>query len=197
MQGYSLELVTPAAVEPVDLETVKLHCRVGHDGDDALFTSWLTAARELIEEEASVRLVNSTWRMSLHDWPCEGVIEFPIGPVQSVSSLKYLAINGTLTTLVADTDYLTALGRRPPIVYPAPLAYWPGLASGRLDAVRVEFVAGFGAAASDVPEKAKAAILLTVGYWDANRGDAEDATKLGLPPGALRLIRNLNTGGYR
>jgi hypothetical protein len=39
--------------------------------------------------------------------------------------------------------------------------------------------------------------LLTVGYWDSNRGDDEDPAKLGLPPGVLRLIRLLDRGSYR
>jgi uncharacterized phiE125 gp8 family phage protein len=196
-RGYELSLVTAPVEEPVTVAEAKVHCRVSHDADDALYAVWIGAARRLIEEEAGVRLVNQTWRLSLDDWPAGGEIKIPIGPVVSVSTLKYLDDDATLTTLVADTDYLTALGRRPPVVYCHPDESWPSVAVGRLDAVRLEFVAGYGASAASVPETAKNAILLTVGYWDSNRGDDEDPAKLGLPPGVLRLIRLLDRGSYR
>lgn len=194
---YSLTLVTPPAVEPVTLEEVKAHCRVSHDADDALFTIWLTAARQLIEKETNCRLIEQTWRLSLKDWPDER-IEIPLQPVISIESVKYLDSGSVLQTLTADTDYLFDNGSVPPFVYTAPdYLGWPLVKYGRSDAVRVEFKAGYGDEAGDVPAMAKAAILLAVGYWDANRGDHEDPAKLGLPPGAIRLLNLLDVKGYR
>lgn len=195
---YSLTLVTPPAVEPVTLEAVKKHCRISHDDDDDLFTIWVTAARQLIETETNCRLIEQTWRLSLKDWPSDcGWIELPLQPVISVETLKYLDSNSTLQTLVVDTDYLLDIGRKPSVIYSTPGTYFPAAKAGRTDSVRVEFTVGYGDEAADVPELAKAAILLTVGYWDANRGDEEDPTKFGLPPGAIRLLNLLDIRGYR
>lgn len=218
--SYSISLVTGPTVEPVTLTEAKVHCRIGHDADDALFAIWIEAARQLIETETSCRLIDQTWRLQytdfprgqlpgiagqwqtsgprLNQWPADGWIEIPVQPVSAVTLFKYLDTAGTLQTLTEGTDFLTAFGRAPAAVYRHPDRYsWPQTATGRLDAVTLEFTAGYGAAASDVPALAKNAILLTVGYWDANRGDAENPMGLGLPPGARRLLDRLDNREYR
>lgn len=218
--SYSFSLVTGPAVEPVTLEEAKAHCRVSHDADDALFTIWIAAARQLIETETSCRLVEQTWRMQYTDfprgqwpglagqwqasgprmnqWPADGWIEIPLQPVTAVTLFQYRDTTGTLQTLTEGVDFLTAFGRAPAAVYRHPDRYsWPQTATGRLDAVTLEVTAGYGPTADDVPALAKSAILLTVGYWDANRGDSEDASQLGLPPGARRLLGLLENREYR
>lgn len=197
MTSYSFVRITPPATEPVTLEEAKAHCRIGHDADDALLELWITAARQLIETETNCRLIEQTWRLELGGFPC-GEIALPIQPVSSVSLLQYRDTAGTMQTLIEGTHFLASLGRMPPVVYSHPdRSGWPSVATGRLDAVKLEIVVGYGPNADDVPAAAKNAILLAVGYWDANRGDEETVgQKLGLPPGALRLLRMLNTRGY-
>lgn len=194
-QAYELTLVTPPAVEPVTAAEAKLHAKADLDDEDSLFAIWVPAARKMLEDSCSIRLVTQTLKLVLSDWPCDA-ITLPVEPVSSVSSVKYRDADDVLTTLTAGTDYLTWLKRRPPIVYLGPYASWPSLRMGRRDAIEVEFVAGYGGA-DDVPEYAKAAILMAVAYWYENRGDEEDPSKLGLPQGVYRLMRLLDAGGYR
>lgn len=219
LETYSLEVTAAPATEPVTVASAKLHCRVDWADEDTLFDVWVPAARKLAEDYGRRRFVTQTLRLTQGGWytgPAEwpdgiaGVartgilaadlsraIRLPVEPVQSVSAVQYYATDGTLTTVDA-ADYQTWLAHSPPLVLPAPGESWPDMESGRVGAVRVTFVAGYGVAAA-VPADAKAAILLTVGYWYRNRGDGKDpgsVMALGLPPGAERLLRHLCTGAY-
>ncbi len=195
--GFSLVVTTPPAVEPIDATTAKAQCRISYADEDALFSIWIPAARRLVEAEAATALVNQTLTLALPCWPADGQVRLPIGPVSVVNSVKYYDAGGTLTTLVANTDYQAWAAYRPPTVFPAPSKFWPVVQFGKVPAVLVEFVAGYGPAASDVPETAKQAMLMTVAYWAENRGDEEAPGKFGLSEGAVRLIdRHLKTRGY-
>ncbi len=110
-------------------------------------------------------------------------------PASEVTAVKYFDATGTEQTLVADTNYLTALSRVPSLVYPAPGKVWPAAVQfGRLLGVTVEYTAAVDAKLS----LAKAAMLLILGYWWANRGDDDktvsEPTQLGLPAGAWRIM---------
>jgi len=198
--GYSLTLVTPPATEPVTDAVIRQQCRFPENDDNyELFTIWGAAARKMIEDETQVRFITQTIKLSLPYFPSDGVIRIPVEPVASITHLKYYDVAGTLQTLTPSTDYLTELARKPPVVYRNPLGVFPPTQTGRLDAVQLTFVAGYGGV-SDVPAQAKQAILLCCSFWNSNRGDDPAFTdvpgRLGLPSGAIRLIRMMNARGY-
>jgi len=201
---YGLSLITPPSEEPVSLERAKLHLRVDDDAEDDLITALITAARQYTESHTSKRWVSQGLRLTLPEWCCGagdecGVLRLPCEPVSSVESVKYYATTGTLTTLVAGTDYQTWLDHFPPLVAPAPSKTWPTVETGRLGAIQIEFTAGYADAAS-VPENVKSAVLLCVGHWYEHRGDSDDPNaipaSMGIPPSAKRLLDNLATGAY-
>lgn len=201
---YGLSTITPPGEEPVTLDRAKLHLRIDHDAEDDLVTAWIKAARELTEGHTGRRWCEQEWRLTLADWPCTddgvgGAVRLPAEPVTAVTKVEYYAAGGTLTELDEDDDWQAWLDHSPPLVAPAPARSWPACQAGRLGAVRVEFTAGYGTA-DDVPESAKAAILLCLGYWYEHRGDSEDPAglpaSLGLPPAAKRLLDSLMTGAY-
>lgn len=198
--GYSLSLVSAPATEPVDATLIRQQCRFpANDDNSSLFATWGVAARRMIENETQLRFITQSWKLSLPMFPANGIIEIPIEPVQSITTVQYYDVSGTSQTLTATTHYLTELNRRPPVVYEAPRSRFPVTQTDRMDAVNITFVCGYGAAAS-VPSEAIQAILLTCSYWNYNRGDTGDdnvSVRVGLPAGALRLIRHLSVGGYR
>lgn len=200
--GYGLTVTTAPAAEPVSPADAKTHLRVEHAADDALIARLVAAARRLTEAYTGRRWVSQTVTVTYPDFPRAGAgggawgqaVRLPVEPVRSVSSVSYTDTAGTLQTLAASA-YQTALDRSPPLVAPARNTVWPAADAGTLAAVRVAVVAGYGGAA-DVPEDAKAAVLLCVGAWYANRGDGADPEKTGLPPAAKRLLDLLHTGRY-
>lgn len=112
-------------------------------------------------------LINQTWRADLAEFDADVPIRLPLVPVSSISGILYYDGDGAQQTL--DTSVYTLLDDEfGPYVALKVDQEWPGTYE-RVDAVRVTFVAGYGAAASDVPAAMRHAILLMVGHWYENR----------------------------
>lgn len=192
--------VGPTA-EPLTLDAVKAHCRVEHTADDALLVRWLAAARQMVEEASGRKLMTQTVRVTLGGFPaCGGPIRLPVWPVQSVSSVSYRRASDGADTALADTQ--AWLDHDPPLVGPPVADGWPAVDGRYLNPVTVTVQAGYATAAA-VPEHAKQAVLLTVGYWNGFRGDGRDPAswesipgEAGLPAGAVRLIDLLTPKRY-
>jgi len=93
-------------------------------------------------------------------------IELPMPPLQSVTSLKYIddaGVEQTMPTADYVVDAQHMIGR----IRPAHGTQWPSTLDDE-GAVRITFVAGYGAAGA-VPQPIKQAILLLVGHWWINR----------------------------
>jgi uncharacterized phiE125 gp8 family phage protein len=160
-----VRIVAPA-VGPVSLEEAK--DRVGaaeFDDDDRKIESYLDAAVAYIERFGQA-LITQTWKVNLCGWPCDG-IRLPLGPVQSITTIKYYnSVNSQATLSAANyalyTDALGAYigwlhGYSVPNLYP------------RADAIEATFVAGYGNQPKDVPAPIRHAILMLVGHWYENR----------------------------
>lgn len=202
---YGLVVVNPPAAEPVSLARVRAHLQQDLTDDDDEIGVLLTAARQRIEQETNRALVSQSLKLVLDRFPAAvdcgadapvWAVRLPRGVVSAVSEVAYYDAAGTRTTLTATTDYLTHLSRSPALVYPAPGKVWPAVQYGRLGAVEVTYVAGYGAAA-DVPADLVAAILLTVRYWYDNRGGDADPFTLGIPMGAERIVNGYRLPEYR
>ena len=90
-----LRLKTPPSVEPVSLEEAKNYLKVETADDDTLISSLIKSARELIERYLRKALITQTWEMVLDDGGSMVVIPRP--PLQSVTSIKTIAEDGTET----------------------------------------------------------------------------------------------------
>lgn len=76
-----LRLVTAATTEPVTLAEVKAHLRVTHDEDDTLLGAQITSAREVIEAETGVALVEAEYLWAPEARPrCGYVANVPLWP---------------------------------------------------------------------------------------------------------------------
>jgi uncharacterized phiE125 gp8 family phage protein len=171
-------LTTPPAEEPLTLDEAKLHLRIvaGDTAEDALVTSAVQAAREYAEESTGRALVTQTWTLTMDAFPTRGgAIALERAPVQSVTSVKYIDAAGTEQALTAGTDYVVDAASEPARIALAPDAMWPSTQSGRINAVTVVFVAGYGLAAA-VPEILKGAMKLHVGDMHEHREETAIGT---------------------
>lgn len=173
---WNLAIETPPASEPVTTAEAKLHCKIDLTATDldAEVDRQIKAAREHVEMFTRRALITQVWNLYLDAFPCVddrnpyGSIELPKPPLVSVGHVKYVAADGTLTTLVANTDYVVdTSGERGRVHLPYGLA-WP-TPRRQPKAVQVQFTCGYGAA-SAVPARARQAILMYVeDMYDAAR----------------------------
>jgi uncharacterized phiE125 gp8 family phage protein len=160
-------IVTPPAVEPVVAEDLREQLNFDSTEKAAFMAGLLQTAREDAEERLWQRLITQTWDQWFDDFGC-GRLDLELSPVQSITSLKYLDVDGVLQTLSPDVYELGechGIG----FVRLKKDQQWP-TTYGVEDCIVVRHVVGYGAAASDVPARIRSAIKLHAAHYFLNRG---------------------------
>jgi len=150
-----LTLVTAPTTYPVDLDTLADHLRVVRGPEDTLLQAYLAAATEVSQVFARRQFVTATYDQTFDEFA--DFLELKRPPLQSVTSVKYIDIDGaeqTLSSSVYDVD--TSI--EPGCIRLAWNQSWPSTRTTP-NAVTVRFVAGYGTTAQVAPT-AKAAVLL-------------------------------------
>lgn len=181
------------AVMPVSLAEAKAHCRVDTADDDALLTGLIGAAVSHLDGYGGIlgrAIMAQTWAQDFDGFGTDG-LRLPVGDLISVTSIAYHDTANQMQTL-ANSVYTAFSDERGPFVTLRPDQAWP-LTYGRVDAVRVTWVAGFGAAADDVPAAIRHAILMIVGHWYENR----ETSIVGAPVAPLPLAVDALIAPYR
>ncbi len=180
----ALQLTSPPAEEPITAAEVKVHSRVSGAAEDPLLTQLIGAARRRAEADTKLAFVTQAWTWYLDAFP--RFFELPLNPVQSVTAIKYLDDAGVEQTLDSAV-YRSDLFSRPARVTTDFGQTWP-TSYPVANAVRLEFVAGFGTAA-DVPDNIKAGLYIAVNDLYDNRGSIVVGTVAArLPQTALDLM---------
>lgn len=141
---------------------------------DPLLNMLITAARQHAETYLKRKLITQTLDLHLDSFPC-WTIKIPV-PLQSVTAITYYDTDGVEQTLAAD-QYLVDSTTEPARITPAPTLVWP-VTQYRNNAVKVRFVAGYGAA-STVPACVKNWMNVRIKtLWDQRD---QNAKQLGMP----------------
>lgn len=198
-------LLTPPAVEPVSLTDFKAFARLDSDADDTLIGIILPSARLHFEETTSRATINQTWRLALdaigggaEPW-WDGVrdgaigalsnrrswIELPKAPLVSVTSFSAFAENGTSTLF---TNFYTDVTATPGKVFLNAGSTWP-VATRPHSAFVIDYVAGYGAAAANVPADIRVAIMQIALHWYENRELAAEAIVATMPMHCQRAMQ--------
>lgn len=143
----SLTVISPPAGEALSLGAAKTYLRIGHDGEDALVTELIAAARARLEAASGLALIERTVRRDYRAWPAgiatgAGARLLP-GPASALVSIELVDHDGAAS---AYTDRFSLSGGRLRL---DPYAALPCIPAGGM--AQVTFVTGYGAAA-DVPE---------------------------------------------
>lgn len=169
---YAPVLVTPPAAPPVSLQEVKQHLRLvsgseTYTAEDGTLQIYLDAAVSHLDGYSGVLgrcLVTQTWRQDFDEFSGR-TLRLPI-LAATISSVKVRSSDGTLSTISSDDYALQQDARGSYVRFDDDYSFPGDLAQS--NGVLVEFTAGYGAATA-VPAALKAAILLLVGHWYANR----------------------------
>lgn len=154
-------------VEPIDLEDIgKLHIKIdSSDLEDDLLAIYIQAAREIIEGRTNRSFITQSRRIKLDQFPSCGYITLTHGPVQTLTSVKYYDANEVEQTL-SSSEYWVDLDT--PIPRIIVKNSWPETYC-RPNAVTIDYVAGYGDNADDVPAPLRSAILMRFAQLYQNR----------------------------
>lgn len=165
------KLVSDSATEPVSLTEMRNWMRLDptDTSDDSLIMDLISAARQHIENVASLTIVNKVYSTLFEitgvdhkQW----IIKLPFGPLVSVTSVKYQDGINSWTTLTLDEHYEVYEGKL--------LLYKQGV-------YRVEYSTGFGA----IPYDLKNDVMTLVAWMYENRGkmmNVDNKAKAGMFP---------------
>lgn len=181
-------LVTGPATEPLTYSEVKAFLRLNDDSEQALVTSFITAARQVIETRIYRPLITQTWDMYFDyselvtAYNPNNVYRINKAPLQSVDSVKYYDSSGVLQTMSASNYEVDLYGN------PARIRFktLPTL-NPQLNVLYVTFTAGY-LGASNVPEPIKEAMRFLIGHMYENRQEVVTGTQVNEIPKASEWL---------
>ena len=184
------KLKTGPAIEPVTLSEMRAHMGIAQVDDtarDDVILSRIEAARQWVEGYTNQVFINQTFVAYgggfVNDAHFGSVTVNLKGPLQSVTSIKYLSGN-VLNTLDVSNYYISLPFNA---VAPAHGKTWP-ITDGQLDAVQIEYVAGYGADAAAVPQGIKEAIMFIVSQWEVFQSSIEGIIRPMTVPNAAKEL---------
>lgn len=171
-----LVMVTGPLYEPLTIGELKSHLRIDGDWDNTYLDNLRATARAAVEKITGRAMYAQTWRYTLDYFPrgCfpTSLIQLPIAPLRSVTTLKYFDTSNVEQTW-SNTNYrvvITDVGTVSPVLN----TDWP-MTAPVPSAVTIDYVTGYTAAAAEgdtakaIPPSLKHAMLLLAGNWYENR----------------------------
>lgn len=182
-----LTVKTAPASEPLTTAEAKLHCRIDADEteENDYIDGLVKAARRWVEQVTWRTLISTTYELRLDHFGCVPLL-VPRPPLSSVTHIKYLDLNGTLTTWDS-SNYEVDIYGDPGRIRPVSTGSWPSVGAYQ-NGVLIEYVAGYGASASSVPEELRMAMRMMVAHWYRQREAVGAANMASVPLAVPHLL---------
>jgi len=164
---HALELVTPPLAQPISLAEAKSQLRVEHNDDDTIISRLIGVAVAYVDATGALGacMMTQTWGQWLGQNP--GTVTLLLGPVQSVSAVKYYDVNNALQTDTLSNYNILGTKTRT-IVAPKNGFNWPTTFQ-RDDAIQIQYVCGYGGTSYSVPQNVRHAMMMLVAHHYENR----------------------------
>ncbi len=166
-----LEILTPPAVEPVDLTYAKTFLRVDNDAEDALITDLITAARFSVEALCGQAMITRDVRQ-MSELRGEPTLSLSAMPVQDIIAVRTVDSAGNETVLPAEGYALNPRCTPPRLTFTD--AGRLALAQTGAERAVIDYRAGFADAPAGVPMPLRQALLLLLAQSYEHRGDEAD-----------------------
>lgn len=183
---FSLVRVTAPSALPISLAEAKAQMRVEGNDDDTIIQRLIDAAVAFVDVQGALgfAMITQTWGQWVG--PNPSTVMLSLGPVQSVSAIKYYDTNGDLqTATLADFNVFGTPNRI--TVSPKTGYAWP-VTQTRDDAIKIEYVIGYGATSASVPQTVRHALMMLVAHWYENRETSSEKQMVNLPYGFSEMI---------
>lgn len=187
MAEYAYASSGAPTVEPLSAAEVKSHIRVDDATDDTLIGDYIEAARNWIEAYTRRQIITASWVCYLDAFPDDTFVKLAYPPLQSITSLKYYDTAGTLQGPWAAANYSVDIASIPGRVHLAYGISWPATRDIP-NAVQITFKAGYGDAATSVPEAIRTAMRQLIGHWYERRESVAETKLAEVPQSVERLL---------
>lgn len=151
-----ISIKTAPSVEPVSAADLRAYLRLDDTSQDTMLAGIISGVRAAVEIDLGRTLITTHYYLDFDEFPC--VIELARPPVQSVTSITYTDTDGTVQTL-STSLYRTDLTSLYPRIIPVYGEVFPATLN-TTNAMRVEYKAGYGDAATNVPQAIREAIKM-------------------------------------
>lgn len=174
-QPLKYEVATEPTVEPVTYQQVADWCKLPGFDDRNLTMQLVTTGRRYLEQRTRRTFITTTYNLWLDYFP--SMILVPSRPLQSVNYIKYTDQSGNVDTLDTSRYLVDNKGPRPCIIppigqfFPIPHVQFP-------NCVQVQYVAGYGDTAANVPQEYQQLIC----QWVATNYSQREAVVMGRAP---------------
>jgi len=177
------KVTTAPAIEPVTVEEVKDFARIDGNDSDSLIDGFIKAAREAGEAYLGRALIQQSITLYMDEWPVNPVL-LPRPPLVSITAIRTRYEDGTADTYDSDNYYINANAVVGELIIK--FGAVPPLNVDRYSAgYEVEFLAGYGAAASAIPQTILEGLKLWVTSMYENRVISQT------PPPEARMMLDL------
>jgi len=181
-----LELIDPPMVEPISLSEAKEQLRVDFDDDDSIIARLISTAVAFTDAKGALgkAMITQKWRQYVGQQT--GAVRLLINPVQTVTRIRFFDPDGNeQNDNVQNYNVFATNGFT--IIQPKPGFDWPET-ENRPDAIGIEYEAGFGDEAEDVPQTVRHALMMLIGHWYERRENTGDGKAQTVPFGFEELI---------
>ena len=158
-------LLAGPAEEPLSLAEAKAFLRLDDTAEDALVAALITAARLHVEGTTARATIAQSWRLVLDAWPACREVRLPVGPLISLSAVTVFDDASDPNELDLGQFEIDAV--TPRVLLPAEIDGTPAMRERQ--GIEIDYVAGYGADAADVPADLRQAMLALVAYWFEHR----------------------------
>ena len=203
----------------VTLEDAKDQMYVDHNDDDAYIKTLINLAERAVETCTDIYLGTQTFTLYLDFFPnylntdnfidsysnpysrhlsamSNQIIKILNNPVQSITTVKYIDVDGVQQTLAA-SEYKIDINSQPARLVPAYGKDWPSTRD-EINAVEIQFICGYATLADlgTVKPMIAHAVKLLVAEWYENREAAQDIKLEEIPHGVKMLLGMSTVGTY-
>ena len=167
-----LELVTAPVAAAISLGDAKAHLRITSTAENDIISRIVSAATGYVESALGRSLISTTWRERFERFPVSGMLSVPLQrcPLASVTTIKYYDTDGTQQTWSSDEYHVFTPRETIGSVRLGADYTWPNTETARPYPIEVEYIAGYGDAATAIPAELLVAVYLTVDHWYRYRG---------------------------
>ena len=163
-QPFGLTLTSEPGTEPLLIADAKAHLRIDSTEEDAYIKALIVASRQFAETFMKRSIIDQTWTLFLDRFPSDAqCIQLPNPRLSSVASIKFNQEVDGLQVVFDAAKYIVDVNREPGRIALAFDQIWPDTRN-QINAVEVEFVAGYGDSDEDVPEEIRHAIKIMVSH---------------------------------